>query len=270
MRTDSVQTSSAINSAVAARRLQLSEDDILRNARSRLGGNHKLAWRVVRQAMTEHYLQLRKSVNFRSDDNPRAVTAYCAMSEDEFEGINARQAWANWRTIPRNLNGRLPDRPVRVIDLCCGVGHSTEVLAFYIAPGSQLLGLEYNPRFVDVASKRIYRDRLGHVARVEFRAQSVLEVFRQASGQPVPSHQVDLVNSCGAVGNHFTPATTRRLAAEVARVLVPGGLALIDSGPDGTRPEELKRIFAEHGLKPVHQTRSCFADRFTQICFQSR
>src|SRR5688572_13774678 len=39
--------------------------------------------------------------------------AYRRMTTAEFTRINARQAWANWRVIPRNLHGNLRiDRPV--------------------------------------------------------------------------------------------------------------------------------------------------------------
>ena len=59
-----------------------------------------------------------------------ARQAYQRMTITEFMRINARQAWANWRTISLNLHGQLPiDRPLTVIDLCCGMGDSTGVLA---------------------------------------------------------------------------------------------------------------------------------------------
>ncbi|HEX3133611.1 MAG TPA: hypothetical protein VHX44_08510, partial [Planctomycetota bacterium] len=45
-----------------------------------------------------------------------ARKAYQRMTTTEFVRINARQAWANWRTIPRNLHGHLPiDRPLTVV-----------------------------------------------------------------------------------------------------------------------------------------------------------
>jgi SAM-dependent methyltransferase len=223
----------------------------------------------VRQAFYESRVRFMKKVSFRWRENDAAVRAYCSMTPGEFEGINARQRWANWWVIPRNLDGRLPSRPVRALDLCCGVGDSTEVLAFYLTPGSEILGLEYNPEFVDVARRRELHDENGRRARVRFRVQSVRETFREADGTPVADGSVDLVNSCGAVGCHFDRQTTGALLDEVGRVLRPGGLATIDSGPDGTTPEELNALARARGFTVLNQTRSCVFDRFAQLCLRS-
>ena len=227
-----------------------------------------LLWVVLRQAWHEARLRGLRRIRFRSHHNPQACRAYAAMDPWEFEGVNARQAWANWRTIPRNLDRRVPDAPVRALDLCCGTGQSTQVLAYYLAPGSEILGLEYNPRFVAVARSRPYRTRRGGPAHVAFRAQSVLDPFRDATGALVASHSVDLVNSSGAVGCHFDRRTAEQLAAEVDRVLRPGGLALIDSGRNGTPAAALRGIFGRRGFEAVHEARSCRLDRYRQVCFR--
>jgi SAM-dependent methyltransferase len=236
--------------------------------------HHKSAERDIvfiflRQAFYESRVRLMKKVSFRWRENDAAVRAYCAMSAAEFRGINARQRWANWRFIPRNLDGRLPAGPVKALDLCCGVGDSTDVLAFYLAPGSEILGLEYNPEFVESARRRELYDENGRPARVRFRVQSVLETFREADGTPVLTGSVDLANSCGAVGSHFDRRTTAVLLDELRRVLKPGGLATIDSGPDGTTPEELVALARKRGFTVLNQTRSCVFDRFAQLCLRS-
>lgn len=225
---------------------------------------------VFRQATTERVLKYLRGVNFRRNENAEATSAYRAMSAKEFEGINARQRWANWRTIPRNLDGRIPDRPLMVIDLCCGVGHSTEVLACYLPVGSRILGLEFNPDFVNVARSREakYLHRTGAPVQARFASQSVLETFRDESGTEVPSESVDLVNCCGAVGVHFKPEATRVLAKQVARVLRVGGLATIDSGPYGTTSGELTEIFEALGFKRLNAARSCIWDYSVQVCFR--
>jgi SAM-dependent methyltransferase len=224
----------------------------------------------LRQAYYEEVVRRWKRIPFRAHRNDDVRRAYCAMNTVEFEGINARQSWANWRTIPRNLSGRAAERPLDVIDLCCGTGHSTEVLAYYLPVGSSVLGLEYNPRFVEVARSRQYRHGRGGRVAVRFNAQSVLERFEEPDGQRVADRSVDLANSSGAVGCHFDPETTRVLAGEVARVLRPGGLAMIDSGPGGTAEPELRAIFEEAGFLALHRARSCFLDRYTQVCFRKR
>jgi SAM-dependent methyltransferase len=223
---------------------------------------------VARQAFHEGRVRLWRGIRYRSRRNDEACRAYCDLEPWEFEGLNARQAWANWRTIPRNLDGHLPKERVGAIDLCCGIGQSTEVLAFHLPQGSEILGLEYNPRFVAVARTRAYLSRNGSPATVRFRTQSVLDTFRDADGAVVPDASVDLVNSNGAVSCHFDADATRALAGEVDRVLRAGGLALIDSGRDGTSEGELETIFAGRGFRALHRTRSCLFDRYTQICFR--
>src|SRR4029079_11853434 len=84
----------------------------------------------------------RRGVHSRATAPARVLAAYAAMTHAEFDAINGRQDWANWRTIPRALHGHLPDRPLRVLDLGCGTGSSTRVLAFYCPLGSHITGYE--------------------------------------------------------------------------------------------------------------------------------
>ena len=249
--------------------LSIDEQTIRLVARKRLAGKSLLALAAA-QVFYEQSAKLRTHVSFRWRQNTVATRAYCAMTVREFEGINARQRWSNWRTIPRNLNGQVPSGRLNVLDLCCGVGHSTEVLACYLAPGSRILGLEYNPEFVSLARARVYRTLFGKRADVRFRAQSVLEVFRDENGHVVADRTIDLVNSCGAVAHHFDNATTEKLAAEVARVVKPGGMAMIDCGRAGTNRPMLLNIFKRLDFKPVNEAKSCFADSALQICFKKR
>jgi SAM-dependent methyltransferase len=223
---------------------------------------------LVRQACHEARVRGLRKIPFRSSRNDEACRAYARLALWEFEAINERQAWANWRTIRRNLAGRAPRRPVRVIDLCCGTGRSTEVLAFYLEPGSTLLGVDADARFVAAARERRYRTREGYSADVTFRCQSVLEPLRDAATDRVSDSSVDVVNSSGAVGCHFEAKATAILADEVARVVRPGGLALIDCGPDGTGPKELHAIFDARGFRAIHRARSCLFDRYWQVCFR--
>ena len=65
------------------------------------------------------------------------------------------------------------------------------------------------------------------------RAVGARAVLRRARARRSREGSVDLVNSSGAVGCHFDVDSTELLAGEVARVLRPGGLAMIDSGPSG-------------------------------------
>jgi SAM-dependent methyltransferase len=225
---------------------------------------------LARQACQETRVRGIRGIAFRVSANAEARRAYARLTLDEFEAINQRQAWANWRTIRRNLAVWGPARVVRAIDLCCGTGRSTEVLAYYLEPGSVVLGVDSEARFVAAARARCYRNRLGQEAAVSFACQSVLEPLRDAAGDLLPPASVDMANSSGAVGCHFDARAAAVLADEVDRVLRPGGLALIDCGPDGTRPGQLVAIFEARGFDAVAKARSCALDRYWQVCFRKR
>lgn len=229
-----------------------------------------LAALFLRQAWAELLVSVAGRLRFRAGENDRAVRAYCAMSVTEFEGVNARQRWANWRTIPRSLHGRLPAGPCRVVDLCSGVGDSAEVLACYLPEGSEILGLEYNPEFVRRANGRAYRDGAGRPVKARFRAQSVLEPFREGDGSLLPDGSVDLVNCCGALALNFGESQLDRIAGEIRRVLRKGALAAIDAPASRDGQEGMVRLFDRRGFEALGSARSCFLDRFSQICFRRR
>jgi SAM-dependent methyltransferase len=229
-------------------------------------GHPKMSQLIFRQAFVENKLRLRKGVNYRKRQNSGARDAYCKMNLAEFEGINLRQQWSNWRTVPANLRRLEIKRPVFAIDLCCGTGHSTEVLACYLPEGSKILGLDFNPSFIQQARESEYVNQNGKPTEVKFNAQSVLEVFCDDRGAEVEAASVDLVNSCGAVGHHFDAETTDRLASQVARVLRVGGVALIDSGLSGTHYFKVTQIFKKYGFKRLHSAKSCLLDRYRQLC----
>lgn len=224
---------------------------------------------LVRQAFYEQVLLRRKGIRFRARDETSVQRAYATMTPHEFDAINARQSWANWRIIPRNLRGRSPQDPVVAIDLCCGTGHSSAVLARCLPSGSTVLGLDVGPKLIEVARDRTYAGDDDSSQTMRFAVQSVLEPFRWPAGRLVESDEVGLVNSSGAVGCHFEPGATRHLAREVKRVLRRGGLALIDSGPEGTSGEDVVAIFSALGFEVLGRTRSCVFDRYWQYCFRA-
>lgn len=244
----------------------LTDQEIIGIAR-RQGPQGSLAMTWVRQQLRERAIR-RRHIEFRCTDDGRVRTAYGAMRIDEFADINSLQAWANWRTIPRNLRVVATERAVRVIDLCCGLGQSTEVLAFYLPLGSEILGLDGNPQFVRSAAARPYFHRSGRPAKASFRSQSVLEAFRDESGQLVADSSVDLVHAVGAIGSHFRPESAMILARESARVVRPGGAALLDAGREGTPPDRLRAILHDCGFGFVQKARSCLLDRHWQLCFR--
>ncbi|MBI5366203.1 MAG: class I SAM-dependent methyltransferase [Planctomycetes bacterium] len=247
--------------------LRISEAEIRRVAH-RHGVPGSLPIIVVRQAMTEVWVRLGRGIPFRNRVNAYARVHYSAMNPTEFHGVNARQWWANWRTIPRSLSGRVLNRPYRVLDLCCGTGGSTEVLAHYLPSGSDILGLEYSPEFAELARRRDYRHADGSAARAAFRVQSVLETFRGLDELPIPADSLDLVNCSGAICCAFEAAAVARLAPEVYRVVRPGGLALMDSGPGGTPKQKVMELFTAQGFRVLNAAKSCLLDPNSHICLE--
>jgi SAM-dependent methyltransferase len=210
----------------------------------------------------------RRGVHFRATDPNAVASAYAAMSDHEFDAINGRQDWANWRTIPRALSGHLPDRPLRVADLGCGTGSSTRVLAFYCPEGSHLTGYELVPALVAVARARPYPHRSGRPAHMAFVCQGVTEPLRQPAGAPVPEHTLDLVNASGVVGHHLDRHTVGPLVAELRRVLAPGGVAMLDVGPT-LRAPELTRAMTAAGFTRLGRWRSWWLDPTGQVVFRA-
>jgi SAM-dependent methyltransferase len=186
-----------------------------------------VAWR---QWCAELNLRIR-GIDFRKTDPGAVARAYGRMREHEFAEVNGRQAWANWRTIPRHL-GRLDRSSAwRVIDLGCGQGDSTQVLACCCPSGSRILGFDVVPELLAQARHKPYRHATDEPAAVSFRRQSIIEPWRDETGAPLPNHSVTLVNSSGVVGHHLDRSAMVIVAGELARVLAPNGVAILDVGP---------------------------------------
>jgi len=211
----------------------------------------------------------RRGIHFRDTEPAAVAAAYAAMSDEEFAGINARQDWANWRTIPRGLSSNVPDRALRVLDLGCGSGSSTAVLAFYCPPGSHIIGYEMVLPLLDMARRRAYVHRSGQPCRVAFVCQGVTEPFVEAGGEMVPDHSVDLVNASGVVGHHLQADSVLPLVQELCRVLAPEGIAMLDVGPS-LPARDLLRIMTAAGFRALKHVRSWFLDPTGEIVFRKK
>jgi len=234
--------------------LVISEQEIRSNGPGRL---LVVCWRQWR---TERALA-RRGVRFRATVFDQVLAAYAAMSQAEFDAVNGPQDWANWRTIPRALTSHVPDRPLRVLDLGCGTGGSTRVLAFYCPPGSRITGYEIAAPMLVFARRREFRHRCGSMTNVDFVCQGVTEAL------PEPDASVDLINASGVVGHHLKPETIPPLIAQIQRVLAPAGVALLDVGP--TMPgHALRHIMAEANFAFLGHYRSWFGDWTGELAFR--
>ena len=203
----------------------------------------------------------KRGIHFRATDPAEVARAYSAMTIEEFDAINGRQNWANWRTIPRCLSGNVPDEPLRVLDLGCGTGSSTQVLAFYCPPGSHITGYEFVPRLVEIGRSRQYRHRSGLEVQVDFQCRGVTEPFPEAD------QSIDLINASGIVGHHLDAQRIKPVIRELSRVMTPAGIAMLDVGP--TMPaDELKREMESARYTALGHFRSWFRDPTGQLVFR--
>jgi hypothetical protein len=84
---------------------------------------------------------------------------------------------------------------------------------------------------------------------------------------PEPDASVDLINASGVVGHHLKPETIPPLIAQIQRVLVPAGVALLDVGP--TMPgHALRHIMAEANFAFLGHYRSWFGDWTGELAFR--
>lgn len=183
----------------------------------------------VRQYLAERSYK-KKGTHFRSTSPEQIAKAYQEMDEESFDAINGRQQWANWRVIPRSLSGNISNQKMVVIDLGCGTGTSTDVLAYYLPRGSKIIGIELNPSFVEIARSRQFCHADGTKIQAEFVEQSVTTPFHSMAGL-IPKGSIDYVNSSGVIGHHLDLPQFQQLAQELARVLRAGGIAALDIGP---------------------------------------
>lgn len=222
----------------------------------------------VKQWQTERALA-RRGVLFRTTDLRAVEASYSAMSEEEFDAVNGRQEWANWRTIARSMSGLVPNRPVRAVDLGCGTGGSTRVLACYLHPDARITGYELAEPLVNIARGRRYLHRSGRPAHVDFVCQGITQRLHGPDCKPLADRSVDLANASGVVGHHLCEATLKDLAAELRRVLVPGGLTMLDPGPALPR-SALRRILRPFGFEVIRVRRSSTFDPYGQLVFRFR
>lgn len=219
-----------------------------------------------RQWRTEQKLA-RRGVRFRDTSPDRVAAAYAAMTAAEFDAVNGRQDWANWRTIPRALRGHVPDRPLRVLDLGCGTGSSTRVLAWFCPAGSRLIGYEIAQPLLACARRRTYRHHSGRPVAVDFVCQGVTQTLRDTDGSPLLNGSVDLVNASGVVGHHLDSVTVRPLVAELTRVLTGAGVAMLDIGPTLPAPA-LRVAMVDAGFVCLGHYRSWFGDATGAMVFR--
>jgi SAM-dependent methyltransferase len=206
---------------------------------------------VLRQLTMERNLR-KRNVSYRTTQSASVAQAYGSMTEDEFDAINGPQEWQNRRFIPRLIQSLRLREPMIAVDLGCGSGQSSQVLASQLPAGSTLLGYDLCDRLLARAAQRTYRDVAGAPLKTRFMNQSIAQPLHNPEGRLLDNESVGLVHAAGVVGHHLAEADVRAMAAEISRCLKLTGWVVLDAGPAMPR-SFLQEILAAHGFA-VRQT----------------
>ncbi len=167
-------------------------------------------------------------------DARTVADGFDALRGDDFHEYNLPQAWVERRQIPLAIRGRIPAHGATVLDLGCGPGTSTEVLAYFADPSWTIIGYDLIDHSIAVARARAerseFRNRTGAVIRPVFECQSIARPLLRA-GLPIASASVDFAVSGGVVGLYLQPTDAAQLLDDLSRIVRPGGYIALDAGP---------------------------------------
>lgn len=162
-------------------------------------------------------------------DHGTVRAGFGSLQGEDFHEYNLPQAWVERRQIPQVLHGRVPRLSVRIVDLGCGPGTSTDVLCHFADPTWEIVGFDLTAHLIEAARARAargeFKNREGREIRPEFHCQSIAEPLGLADGS------VDLAISGGVVGLYLQVAEVERLLVELWRVVKAGGFIALDAGP---------------------------------------
>jgi ubiquinone/menaquinone biosynthesis C-methylase UbiE len=156
---------------------------------------------------------------YLSDDSARL---YDVQVETLFYGAAGAMRRAGLKPIAAYLRGR-DQRRCAALDVACGTGRYLRDIRLAF-PGLKLTGLDLSQTYLDVARR--------HLA--DLRPATLIKANAEAI--PLPDASQDIVTAVFLY--HELPGEVRRrVTAEIARVLKPGGLfVLVDSLQMGDRP----------------------------------
>ncbi|MFN3746937.1 MAG: class I SAM-dependent methyltransferase [Hyphomicrobiaceae bacterium] len=147
---------------------------------------------------------------------------YDLQVETLFYGAAGAMRRQGLRPIATHLRGR-DQRQVRLLDVACGTGRFLRAVRLAY-PAMRLIGLDLSRPYLDEA-----RRHLKGLRAVEW-------IAANAEAIPLADASQDIVTAV-FLFHELPPEVRRRVAAEMARVLKPGGLLVfIDSLQRGDRP----------------------------------
>lgn len=144
--------------------------------------------------------------------NPFDTTStWGVFSAQLYDRVVAASQEELYRRLLREITAEVPAG--EVLDVGCGPGHAAVLLAGG-AQAARVTGLDSSPEMVRLAARRARRVGQSNVAFVQ----------GDACALPFPEARFDLVFSIASIKHWVAPS---RGLAEIARVLVPGGRAVI-------------------------------------------
>lgn len=172
---------------------------------------------------------------------PESARLYDVQVETLFLGGAAPMRREALRPIADVMRGR-DQRQISLLDVACGTGRLLRDIRL-AWPAMRLTGLDLSQPYLDEA-----RRHLGDLRSVDW-------LRANAEAIPLPDASQDIVTSV-FLFHELPPEVRRRVAAEVARVLKPGGLLVfIDSLQLGDRPawDGLLESFPERFHEPFYR-----------------
>lgn len=166
---------------------------------------------------------------------------YDVQVETLFVGAAAPMRRTALRPIARFMHGR-DQRQVTLLDVACGTGRLLRQVRLAY-PAMRLKGLDLSQSYLDEA-----RRHLGRLRGAEF-------IAAPAEAMPLPDASIDIVTTV-FLFHELPPDVRRAVAAEMARVLKPGGLLVfIDSLQMGDRPgwDGLLEAFPKRFHEPYYR-----------------
>lgn len=193
-----------------------------------------------------------------------------ALRGADFDEYNLPQVWVERRQIPQAVHGRVPMRDAVVLDLGCGPGTSTEVLAYFADPSWTIIGYDLVEHSITAARERAarsgFRSRDGAVIHPHFECQSIATPLL-LRGEPLGGGTVDFAISGGVVGLYLRPADAEKLIRDLRRIVKPGGYIALDAGPSVTA-DTMRAIASENGLAFRSVAKSFWIEPRPKLVFQ--
>ncbi|GEA19447.1 bifunctional demethylmenaquinone methyltransferase/2-methoxy-6-polyprenyl-1,4-benzoquinol methylase UbiE [Moorella sp. E306M] len=139
-----------------------------------------------------------------------------------------------WRRFTVARAGLAPGN--KALDVCCGTGMLSLELARAVAPGGQVVGLDFAPGMLEVARRRLAASPYGHLVQL---------VEGNAMDLPFPDNTFDCATI--AFGLRNLPDIKRGLA-EMRRVVRPGGrvVSLELAKPSRTIFKHIYYLYFDH------------------------